>query len=248
MNIYNQNILILITSFFITVTAPAQSISGTYQQKDKNNTLILNPDGSFLHQQQAMSFQNSNATIVERTGNWVFEKNLITLNPEKVKRKMTVEIAEKDDYNKDSITIKLTYIQNSIKNDSIEEKIMDFPFWTLYINNEKNPISLIRNKEFESSIPQRTKKIYLDDSNTFTISKKGFKKIGIETTNFDEIYWYTPSIKSKNLLEFKFNVPNPFENSFRGKKLILENGQLYQILKNGEIDRKAYEIPLIKIN
>lgn len=256
---YNRFLLALILfSVILNAQNADPKHAGTYKQNDGKVIFTLNPDGTFIYQpyittlDQAITNTNDKSNITISSGNWVSDSNLIILNPDKVPKEMVVETIENNNLNKDYITIKLKYFQYPIEiinNTSIEKIEVDFPMWTIFVNNTNKPIQLFREIKLDLLTSQaKEEKIYLDNSNTFRIPKKGFKKIGIYNINFENIFWYSPSDLNKNSFIFEFNVPEAFQNSLRSKQLIIKNNKLYQCVKDGKIDKSMREIPLTKVD
>lgn len=248
--LHKSKCLALFLLFSLQLSAQDAKFAGTYYNHSGEPELTLNEDGTFKSITTAYSINSPEQKKIkqESTGNWISDRNQITLNPDKKPREIITELVETTNDDKDSITINIKYVHQKFENETFKSKeVFNFPMLTFLVNKKNSYYTLIRDKKFESLLFYEPKnKIYLDSKNTFKIPKTTLEKVGIDLLENNDIIWIPISDKKSNRLLIEVIQPIDLEFTPRSKKLIIKGKKAYQAIKNGKIDSSVKEYPLVR--
>ncbi len=174
-------------------------------------------------------------------GQWVLKDGEVILNPHLKRRKPTVKMTEKQIGLKDSIEIKVNHYIEFYENENlIEKQKSEFELLTLYFNKRRKYKHLTRDWLKEGSCawaPRIRNRVNLDSTNTFRITKKDIKKIGIYTYGFVNFIELKTENKNSDYYEIDVVVPIDKERMPRNKKVIIKGNRAYFYEIKGKVKK-----------
>jgi hypothetical protein len=242
-------ILFLLSSLIASSQKNTPQITGNYADPGGFTKLQLHPDNTFT-----LNTSDEVLTYTFRqyqtTGSWTRSGDTVWLNPGKEKRTPSVHIIEKTIEKSDSLTIKINYIQETYRNDSlIARQPADFKMMTISVNANHNYKNVVhqRIRTICTFSPRIKQQIVVDSSNTFHIAKENLHWIAVNSYGFGGPIKLPISNPTANYLEVDVVLPMQEDRSPCNKVVLVKGNRLFYYEYKGKIMTSPFIAhPLVK--